>query len=338
MTGRPYRPGGRVASVDDNGPMEEPAADDRAAGVHLPWERVPEPVRAWGASLGDLVAARDAEGGFSPGCCTVLEMADGRSVFVKAVGAELNEDSPRIHRREGAITAALPPLPQLPRLIDTYDDGEWVGLAFEAVAGALPVHPWNDSELTVVLENLATLHEVLTPCPIEDMVSASVRERGMLSGWHSLATSGELHARLDEWPLRHLDRLVELESQALDAVSGETLIHGDLRADNMLINGATTVFVDWPHASRGAPVRDVVGWAASVALEGGPDPETLLSRYRLASWTEPEATTAVVAGVTGYFAHHALLPPPAGLPTLRAFQDAQGRVMIDWLRHRTRWP
>jgi hypothetical protein len=318
--------------------VQEPApSEGRAAGVHLPWARAPEPVRSWAASLGSVVAARDVQGGFSPGCCTVLELADGRSVFVKAVGAELNEESPDIHRREGEVTAALPRLPQLPRLIDTYDDGDWVALAFDAVTGALPQHPWDEAELDVVLEDLARLHEVLTPCPIEGLESASVRERTLANGWHSLASLSEPPAGLDEWSVRHLDRLVELESESWDAVVGESLVHGDIRADNMLIDGATTVFVDWPYAARGAPVRDVVGWAASVSLEGGPDPETLLGRYRLASLSDTDATTAMVAGVTGYFAHVALLDPPPGLPTVRAFQAAQGRIMVEWLRKRTGW-
>ncbi len=331
-------PGGGPRGVGNNGAVvdrDEPAG--RHAGVHLPWADAPEPVRAWGTSLGTVVGVRDAEGGFSPGCCSVLELDDGRSVFVKAVGTELNPDSPDIHRREAVVTAALPRSAQLPRLIDTYDDGDWVALAFDAIDGAMPRHPWDARELDVVLEALASLHEALTPCPIEDIEPASDRERSLLSGWHALAALDQLPAGVDDWAGLHLARLVELEEAAWEAVDGDTLIHGDIRADNMLLAGGTTVFVDWPYASRGAPVRDLVGWAASVALEGGPDPETLLGRFRLASTMDPDATTAVVAGVTGYFAHVATLPPPAGLPTVRAFQEAQGQIMLDWLRRRTGW-
>ncbi len=317
--------------------MRERSESGRAAGVHLPWSEVPGHVRAWAGSLGAIRGARDTEGGFSPGCCVLLELADGRSVFVKAVGSELNEQSPDIHRQERRIAAALPLFPQLPRLIDAYDDGDWVALAFEAVRGAMPRHPWVDAELQVVLDNVATLHERLTPCPFDDAPLASVRERAMLDGWHVLAAMDRPPPGLDEWCVRHLDRLVGLEELAWGAVGGETLLHGDIRADNMLVDGPNTVFVDWPHASRGAPVRDVVGWAASVSLEGGPDPETLLGRYRLASGMERDATTAVVAGVAGFFVHHALGPPPPGLPTLRSFQGAQGRVMVEWLRQRTGW-
>ena len=47
--------------------------------------------------------------------------------------------------------------------------------------------------------------------------------------------------------------------------------------------------------------------------------------------------TSVVAALAGYFARQALQPDPPGLPTLRAFQRAQGAVAIEWLRHRTGW-
>jgi hypothetical protein len=114
-----------------------------AAGVHLAWARVPDAVQAWAAGLGGGTpgAVRDLSGGFSPGATSVLEWP-GRAMFVKAVGSELNPDSPAMHRREAVISAALPTSPRLPRLVDTYDDGDWVALAFDAVAGRPPRHPW----------------------------------------------------------------------------------------------------------------------------------------------------------------------------------------------------
>jgi len=37
------------------------------------------------------------------------------------------------------------------------------------------------------------------------------------------------------------------------------------------------------------------------------------------------------------FTRQALLPPPPGLPTVRAFQAAQGQVARAWLAARTGW-
>ena len=66
---------------------------------------------------------------------------------MKAVGAALNPDSPEFHRREAVVSASLPAAPQFPRLLDVYDDGDWVALAFEAIDGRPPLHPWEEHEL-----------------------------------------------------------------------------------------------------------------------------------------------------------------------------------------------
>ena len=97
------------------------------------------------------------------------------------------------------------------------------------------------------------------------------------------------------------------------------------------------VFVDWPHAAVGSPAFDVVAWAPSVALEGGPAPEELLARYVAPVGVDPEVVTVLLAAVAGFFVERSLRPPPPGLPTIRAFQAAQGRVALEWLRRRTGW-
>lgn len=49
------------------------------------------------------------------------------------------------------------------------------------------------------------------------------------------------------------------------------------------------------------------------------------------------AVDAVICTLAGYFVVRALEQAPQGLPTVRAFQAAQGRVAVDWLRERTGW-
>src|SRR5205085_5074540 len=93
--------------------------------------------------------------------------------------------------------------------------------------------------------------------------------------------------------------------------------------------------VDWPQACIGAAWVDLVGFAPSVHMQGGPFPEALISRHPAARAADPHALTAAIAALAGYFTHRALLPPPPGLPTLRAFQAAQGEVARQWLAHRS---
>jgi hypothetical protein len=68
----------------------------------------------------------------------------------------------------------------------------------------------------------------------------------------------------------------------------------------------------------------------AVELEGGGSPESVMARLGLD--LDPETLIPVVAAFAGYFAERGRLPDPPGLPTLRAFQRAQGEVTTAWLR------
>ena len=97
------------------------------------------------------------------------------------------------------------------------------------------------------------------------------------------------------------------------------------------------MFVDWPHACVGAPVFDLIAWAPSVVLEGGPAPEELLALHGQASGVDGDTVAVLAAAIGGFLVRHSLRPPPPGLPTLRAFQAAQGAVALAWLRRLTAW-
>jgi hypothetical protein len=316
-----------------------------AAGVHLPWARVPAAVRDWAAGLGpgagEPLGLRDLAGGFSPGATTVLEWPE-RSIFVKAVGSELNPDSPDFHRREIVISSALPRSPRFPRLLESYDDGSWVALAFEVVPGDPPQHPWEIEELDRVAAALSAMHDELTPSPVPSLVSLAESRRGVFGAWSELAGTG-VPAGLDPWARTHLERLAELESTWPAACAGSTLVHGDVRSDNVLVDrgaggdGDGVVFVDWPHGAVGNAAFDLVAWAPSVVLEGGPLPEDLLARDPSSRRVDPDTVTVLLAAVAGFFVSHSLRPAPSGLPTLRPFQAAQGAVALAWLQRRTGW-
>ena len=147
-----------------------------AAGVHLPWAEVPAAVRTWAARVGGgaPATARNMTGGFSPGAAAVLDCPRG-AIFVKAVGAGLNPEAPELHRREAMVSASLPAAPEFPRLLDVYDDGDWVALAFVAIEGRPPAHPWDQRELRLAVRALNALHEALTPNPVAGVEPAAER-------------------------------------------------------------------------------------------------------------------------------------------------------------------
>lgn len=318
-----------------------------AEGVRIAWADLPQDVRARvERALGSsVISAVSQPGGFSPGVAARLRLADGRRVFVKAISALSNPDAPRFHRREAAIVAALPTDLPVPRLLWQHDgtqtdENGWVILVFEDVEGSNPPLPWAEDHLARVLEALAELSRQLTPSPLAASQVPTAHDifTKSFSRWREAVAAGpEVLDRLDPWSQRHLEQLLNLESLAPAAVEGNTLLHTDIRADNILLTDDRVWFVDWPHAAIGAAWVDSILFAPSVAMQGGASPEFVLTRHPAAGTVDPAAVDAVVAATAGFFTYLALLPPPPGLPTLRAFQAAQGTVARQWLADRLGW-
>ncbi len=304
--------------------------------MRVDWGRLPEHVRLGIEAMvgGEVAEAVTQPQGFSPGLAARIRLRDGRRVFVKAVSGEANPDTPAIHRQEARIVASLPSSAPVPRLLGVFEEAGWVALAFEDIDGRHPHEPWTESDLALVVSALGRMALDLTPAPISSVPTAAHGFESSINGWQ---VSLDRHEdQLDEWALRHLERLAELESHAPAASAGETLLHFDTRADNLLIAANRVYVVDWPWARTGAAWIDWVAMAPSVAMQGGPAPEDFLGRFDTGGASK-NSIDAVLCSLTGYFVGRALEPPPPGLPTVRAFQAAQGRVALDWLRKRLGW-
>jgi len=204
----------------------------------------------------------------------------------------------------------------------------------EDVAGRHPHEPWQEEDLSLVIAALKKMAADLTPSPIALQETAVGALRRNINGWHVALLRNE--RRLDPWCVEHLAQLAELEAEAPQVAAGETLLHFDTRADNILIADDRVYVVDWPNARIGAAWVDWVAMAPSVAMQGGPDPETFLNRFDVAGIPK-HTIDAVLCSIAGYFVVRALEPSPPGLPTVRAFQAAQGVAALKWLRERTGW-
>ena len=306
-----------------------------ATADRVPWEAVPPGVRrtleAW---LGEpVVTSTTHAGGFSPGLAATLETASGRRVFAKAVGPDRNADSPAIYRQEAVIVRRLPSGLPVPRLLHDFEDeaSGWVALVFEQVDGHEPELPWNPADLDLVLAALVELSAALTPAPVDAPALSRKLERG-LTGWRLLRDRDE--TRLEPWAREKLDRLAGLEAGAAAAGGGDTLLHIDVRADNLLLTTDRVVLVDWPWASTGAAFAEMVFFAPSVEMQGGPGCEALAGRHPAFAAADPRKVDSVIAAWSGFLIRSSLQPPAPNLPGLREFQAAQGEVALRWLRDR----
>lgn len=313
------------------------------SGQRLDWRDLPRSVRTRITELAgaQVTAETSATTGFSPGFAAVLELADGRGVFVKAVSPEQNPESPDLARREIRAAAALPAGVPAPALLWSDDDGDWVLLGFEVAAGRPPLLPWEPTELRQVLDALQAL-AAAEPVPGHGLPQTADLLAADFQGWRTLAAGpAEALAPLDDWAdgtgtwaREHLDLLVTWEAESLRACAGSALVHGDLRADNVLIDHdhGRVALIDWPHVSVGAPWLDLAFMLPSVAMQGGGRPQDLFWSEPVAAGVDPQRLRAALTGLAGYFVRSALLPSPVGIPNLRAFQRAQAEQAVAWLR------
>jgi aminoglycoside phosphotransferase (APT) family kinase protein len=303
----------------------------------MQWAEMPPSVRG---SVEDrlgtkVVAAASQAGGFSPGVAARLELSDGTRVFLKAVCSSPNPDSPAMYRREARVAAALPADVPAPALRWSWDDGEWVVLTFDDIDGRSPELPWRTHELDRVLAAMHELATRLTPSPIS-LEPAHETLTGMFGGWRRIVDHAR-EGRLPPGVRDRLDELLGLEARWSEAVRGESLVHLDVRADNLLLTPDRVFFVDWPAAAVGAAWLDLVAMLPSVAMQGGPDPEDVWRAHPLSRGVDDDLVDSFVVALAGYFADATMLPPPPGLPTVRAFQAGHGTTTSAWLARRRGW-
>ncbi|HEX7590280.1 MAG TPA: phosphotransferase, partial [Demequinaceae bacterium] len=210
--------------------------------------------------------------------------------------------------------------------------------SFEVAPGRSPSVPWDRRELALVLEGLADLaRHAVAP---GTFAAFADEHAGVLTQWQAFADletaqREALAARagaLGTWVLSNVDMLAEWASRAPQATAGDALVHGDIRADNILIDGNRAWIVDWPYASVGAPWLDLATFLPSVEMQGGGSAHAIFAAHPLARDVPHEDLRALVAALAGYFFVQSLQPEVPEIPTLRAFQWAQAVPAIRWLR------
>lgn len=307
--------------------------------ARIPWDKVSGTVRSsLESELGaSVISAENQPGGFSPGLAARCELDDGRRVFIKAVSHDQNEHAPNMHRRERDTAAGFPMDFPSPQLLHSYDDGLWVALVFRDVEGQPPQSPWTLDQLDLTLNALEGLTVHTDPSPVADLPVYTDILREDFTGWarfseHGIGDGTHPIGNLEPWIVANIDTLATTESTWAAGCSGSSLVHGDLRSDNLVIDGDGHVwFVDWAHAARGQPWTDLAGMIPSMVMEGAPPAEEIWQRSAWATSVEDDALTAFVVALAGYFTWGARQPPPKGLPTLRSFMEAQGTQARRWV-------
>lgn len=155
-------------------------------------------------------------------------------------------------------------------------------------------------------------------------------------------------AELAEWPgmwetvrdpdvLPHAAEAGALAATYAEVAVGETLVHTDIRDDNVLLTrDGRALFCDWNWPVLGAPWLDSLILLISPRGDGL-DVERIVAERRLLRDVPAEHVDVVLALVAGYLLSKGSEPAPPTSPHLRDAQRWQGEAAWDWLCERRRW-
>jgi hypothetical protein len=254
-------------------------------------------------------------GGYSTADRFAVELADGRSVFVKSAAApNLADWLRREHDVYSAVRGDF-----MPRLEGWDDDGERPVLVLEDLSDADWTVRWDAARVDAVR---AAVAGVAASPPPPGTPRARDAHADLWGRWQVVAADPTPFLSTGLRDARWLERALPFLIEAVETapVDGDALCHLDVRSDNLCFRDRRAILVDWNWASLANPDADLAAWAPSVAVEGGPMPWEILPR-----------AGALAAFVAGVWAAVVGLPPPATAPHVRALQRAQLAVALDWL-------
>ena len=263
------------------------------------------------------------ERGYTPAERWLVRFSDGSSAFAKVGASPLTSDSLRVehHRYQQLHTHFMP------RLLGFDADLERPILLLEDLSSARWPPPWQQGDVERVVE---TLRQVAATRPLPEDLPSLEEEFGVSgsddrasSGWGAVMRDPGAFLSLGlcstDWLSRAQQRLLDAQNEAV--LSGDDLVHNDVRSDNLCLLPDRVVLIDWNVAGRGNGAFDLAFAAPSLCLEGGRVlPEELVGD-----------DGGLAAVVSGFFAARAGLPNIADAPRVRWIQLQQLRIALPWV-------
>lgn len=123
-------------------------------------------------------------------------------------------------------------------------------------------------------------------------------------------------------------------AEVLDHIAGTTLLHWDIRADNLMVDEPRVVVVDWGQARLGAPWVDHALLAFDAAMSGGDlTVENALANDLVLGKLDPRALLSLAAAMAMSFELRWRQPAVIGLPTLGETSRRWSRALEPVLDH-----
>lgn len=257
--------------------------------------------------------------------CTANErwivcLDDGRSAFLKAA---VDENTAIWLRSEHQIYSHVSG-DFMPQFLGWHDD-ELPVLFIEDLSACHWPPPWTNAQIEAVRD---ALHQ-LAATPVADALQSTLprmeeyhKGKAGLPGWKDVAANTQPFLGLNFCSASWLEKCLPILMAAASAAQlrGESLVHNDIRSDNLCFRDGQAILVDWNWARIGNPLFDVAAWLPSLHSEGGPRPEDVM----------PHGATEIASFMSGYWASQAGRPPYPNAPRVRPLQLQCLKSALPW--------
>jgi Ser/Thr protein kinase RdoA (MazF antagonist) len=289
------------------------------------WNDLPQSARtAVQAVFGPATGIDDLPRGIMPGTACRVRTARG-DIFLKAVAV----DSPahRLYAREKDADTVLPPDVPAPRLIWAAEVAGWLLMVFPYIEGRRADLSPGSPDLVGIMETVALLNKVLSPCPWPAAPVVAENVAGLQEKAHALLSKpgGEVADRG-----MYVDAL-----RALDAadLTGDTLLHYDLHGGNLRVSDGTVHVIDWAFACLGAAWIEAAMLVPRFIESGHTAGQAEALLADLPAWdSAPSGAVTGLAALWTLFREYKARYGPAETRADRVRAAGAGRA---WLRYRT---
>jgi len=266
--------------------------------------------------FGPIEALAPVHRGYTNNERFIVRFADGTSAFVKAA---VNDETAEWLRREHRMYECLAGQGITPGLL------AWIGgarpvLVLEDLTDGWWPPPWRDGDgdVDAVVSALGRLADVDPPGHLTPLVDGE--QPG--EGWSLVLADPSPFLSLGLYGADWLERVgpVLREAAVAAPLAGRSLLHLDVRSDNLCLREGAALLFDWNLACLGNPQLDVAFWLPSLAMETGRRPEYVMA----------DCPPELAAYVAGFFACRAGQPVIPHAPMVRAVQLDQLRTSLPW--------
>lgn len=328
-----------------------------AGHERLQWHELPSQLTGWvEAQLGARVINADSQkGGFSRGAALRLLGENGQRAFLKAVDGGVYEQTARLYLAEARHIQLLPPGAPVAHLLGTFFEDNWVGLLLEDVEGQHPNFATRPEDLTKVLRAFDDISaadasgfevEELRPSlegelRLWDKISELLANHRITETSYSHVPSSAVQQHLLSYVpalkayAHHYARYVD--KYLIPSMEGEQVVHTDVRADNILVDGERAVIVDWAWMCRGNAAIDAGLIVVDAVCAGSSlSVADIMEQSQTLSAQPPHFVDALIVSMAGFYFYAALHKGEVGTSSNLPLVRAQRAVaLLGWVeRHR----